>query len=166
MDQGGLQPRRLLLKEDEGQKRVAHYSRAFSANINYDAALASFDSKRKPGTKGERDRKKRNLGDKRQSVDVAGEEERKKKKRGSPCFFLRGEKSLQDGKRDGIKERTNIERDGNAYKALLRLVFISNRASRVECGRKSGETSDEKRRNRRKTESREVQKCIPLHPAV
>ena len=56
------------------------------------------------------------------------------------CFLSlskRHVKSSQDGKkRDGIKERTNIERDGSAYKALLRLVFISNRAS-VECDGKS-----------------------------
>lgn len=57
----------------------------------------------------------------------------------SRSLFLskRHVKSSQDGKkRDGIKERTNIERDGSAYKALLRLVFISNRAS-VECDGKS-----------------------------
>ena len=36
-----------------------------------------------------------------------------------------------------MKERRNIERDGSAYKALLRLVFISSRARPVECARKS-----------------------------
>lgn len=86
------------------------------------------------------------------------------------CFFLWNREILAGKTWRGIKERTNIERDGSAYKALLRLVFISSRAS-VECGRKRPRNErswDERRggeggRVRRKRAAGKVQKCIPLH---